>query len=428
MPPLPVRQTKATRGPQLNAQLVSLAAFRDDMSADEAATWLSAQLNRPPEPFDLYYTGKLLYQAGRYRGAATVLQQYVSGQGAEPPGFHLLAHAYWLTGRSARALPLLKHCVSRGFDADWQLLVQIQLEQNAERADRRRARARALYTPDGVELTCSDDNDDGDDDPDGDNDALSKESDEPAEPAFVLPESNPVALSFYHHLAPDEDDAGAKSARNSVGGPGSAFNAGATATAANAGTFSGARGSVAALVLSPEVGDALAADLAEAASSAVTAAAAARADPSARSLYHSSAMLPAHANANANTTQQQQQQQQQLQYHQQQQGSPQRYGNTSGGGSSRSHSRNSGGVSGGSGTLRGAGASSLLVPLRAQGELSEPTSPPPSHRGYDGQQQGQGQPVPRQGPPASLSASNSAASLGGSGSQHGSRQHLGQGQ
>jgi hypothetical protein len=120
-----------------------LTDFRDAMSADELFSWLSIQLDRLPEPRDLYQAGSTLYEAGHYAGAATALRLYVDGNGAETPGHHLLGYALHMLGESHQCAQELRRCCNAGFDQDWQLLVESQLAADASDAANEKAAQRA---------------------------------------------------------------------------------------------------------------------------------------------------------------------------------------------------------------------------------------------------------------------------------------------
>lgn len=132
------------------------------MNSAACLQWLSLELNRQAEAYDLYHAGKLLYQTGRYLGAAKLLQLYVDGPGNELPGHHLLGYAYYHVEERRKALYEIKKVVNSqstnarsqlhaadlaiphshslafsvsadGFDADWQLLIELQVD--LDRAD-----------------------------------------------------------------------------------------------------------------------------------------------------------------------------------------------------------------------------------------------------------------------------------------------------
>jgi hypothetical protein len=98
------------------------------MSPDACRRWLNGELNRTAEAFDLYQAGKQLYQLGMYIGASKLLALYVDGNGNELPGNHLLGYAYYMIEERRPAVQQLKKVVNSGFDADWQLLVELQVE------------------------------------------------------------------------------------------------------------------------------------------------------------------------------------------------------------------------------------------------------------------------------------------------------------
>ena len=98
------------------------------MSGDACLHWLSLQLNRPAEAIDLYAAGKSLYQQGRYLGASKLLQLYTESPGNELPGHHLLAYAYMHCDDKRRAVAHARRVVNSGFDADWQLICELQVD------------------------------------------------------------------------------------------------------------------------------------------------------------------------------------------------------------------------------------------------------------------------------------------------------------
>ena len=53
--------------------------------------------------------------------------KYVDGPGPEVPGRHLLGYALYMVDAYEDAVAQLKKTVNRGFDNDWQLLVEMQL-------------------------------------------------------------------------------------------------------------------------------------------------------------------------------------------------------------------------------------------------------------------------------------------------------------
>lgn len=87
---------------------LNLSRFDDGMHPSACYDWLCTELNRPPEPYDLYHTGKMLYQNGRYKGASKMLQLYVDGNGNELPGHHLLGYAYAFLEEKRQAIQQLK--------------------------------------------------------------------------------------------------------------------------------------------------------------------------------------------------------------------------------------------------------------------------------------------------------------------------------
>jgi hypothetical protein len=108
--------------------------FDENMGRKEALAWLARQLNRAPEAADLYAAGKELLQRGLHRGAATLLAEYASRPGCEPPGRHLLGYAAFYAGQLALAREQLAQSVGAGFEADWQLLVEVCVELETQGA------------------------------------------------------------------------------------------------------------------------------------------------------------------------------------------------------------------------------------------------------------------------------------------------------
>jgi hypothetical protein len=106
---------------------VNLSQVNEKMTTDQLFSWLAVQLNRTPEPFDLYHIGSILYEQGYFGSSAKLLQLYVDGNGSELPGNHLLGHAEYMLGNIDEAVTQLKKCVNSGFDSDWQLLIELQV-------------------------------------------------------------------------------------------------------------------------------------------------------------------------------------------------------------------------------------------------------------------------------------------------------------
>lgn len=82
------------------------------MSASACHQWLTGELNRTPDAYDLYQAGKSLYQSGRYLGASKMLQLYVDGPGNELPGHHLLGYAYYMNEQKRHAREQIKKVVN----------------------------------------------------------------------------------------------------------------------------------------------------------------------------------------------------------------------------------------------------------------------------------------------------------------------------
>lgn len=91
---------------------VSIHTFDESASVDGCLRWLRGELNREPEPIDLYTVGKQLYQSGQFLGAAKMLSLYMSGNGSEMPGSHLLGYAYYMCEEKRKAVQQLKRCVN----------------------------------------------------------------------------------------------------------------------------------------------------------------------------------------------------------------------------------------------------------------------------------------------------------------------------
>jgi len=116
------------------ASSLDFSGFDEGWSQTQVLTWLNEQINRIAEPSDMFKAGKLLYRDGLYMGAAKVLQSYCDSGSAESPGYHLLGYAYYMSGESPKSIPYLRKAVCQGFDADWQLLVEMVLSKDQEEA------------------------------------------------------------------------------------------------------------------------------------------------------------------------------------------------------------------------------------------------------------------------------------------------------
>eukprot|EP00736_Rhodelphis_marinus_P004662 Rmarinus@m.30211 len=131
MPPRPDNRSNETipQSRTLASVVASdLHAFKDNMTLEDFRKWFQQQLNRPPEPHDLYFAGKELFQLGAYTRAKICLELYVKLPRPLPPGHHLLGYVYYMLKRPKDAIPHFRQCVQDGFDSDWQLLVELQVE------------------------------------------------------------------------------------------------------------------------------------------------------------------------------------------------------------------------------------------------------------------------------------------------------------
>mmetsp|Transcript_22622 Transcript_22622/g.44403 ORF Transcript_22622/g.44403 Transcript_22622/m.44403 type:complete len:121 (-) Transcript_22622:1338-1700(-) len=105
------------------------------MTKEEVLSWFAAKLDRKPTSADIFSIAKDLYNTGDYARAVRALEVYREVPGKGLAGIHLLGYAYYMNGDLLRALETFKSCVNDGFDADWQLLVEIQLELEADRGE-----------------------------------------------------------------------------------------------------------------------------------------------------------------------------------------------------------------------------------------------------------------------------------------------------
>ena len=116
---------------------LTLGSFQSHLSEDEVVKWFSKKLNRFPEAADVYAVAKACYQRGEYAKAVQALELYTKMPGCQTSGVHLLGYSYYMVGKRKRALEQFKLCVKeKGFDADWQLLVEIQLELEEQPQER----------------------------------------------------------------------------------------------------------------------------------------------------------------------------------------------------------------------------------------------------------------------------------------------------
>jgi len=112
----------------LAARRVDTSGFDNSMSEDQIHNWLTRQLNRSPELADFYYVGQTMFQAGAYGGAVRLLSLNVANGRGDLPAHHLLGHSLAIINERERAVSFLKNCVNKGFDDDWQLLIELQVE------------------------------------------------------------------------------------------------------------------------------------------------------------------------------------------------------------------------------------------------------------------------------------------------------------
>lgn len=87
---------------------VDLSSLDDSLTRPALLRALSIALNRDPDAIDLYRAARALYESARYQAAANLLRVLVEEEGVEAPGYHLLAHALFMSGHKREALPHLK--------------------------------------------------------------------------------------------------------------------------------------------------------------------------------------------------------------------------------------------------------------------------------------------------------------------------------
>lgn len=76
---------------------------------------------------------KEMYHVGEFGKASKALQVYCGMPGKQLAGVHLLGYAQYKAGELQLALDAFRQCASDdAFGADWQLLVEIQLELDHE--------------------------------------------------------------------------------------------------------------------------------------------------------------------------------------------------------------------------------------------------------------------------------------------------------
>jgi len=107
--------------------------FHAGMSKEEILSWFGAKLGRKPTLVDVYNMAKEFYNVGSYEKAAAVLEVYATLPGNKLQGLHLLGYSLYMAGSLERSLEMFKACIHEGYDDDWQLLVEIEIEIEAEK-------------------------------------------------------------------------------------------------------------------------------------------------------------------------------------------------------------------------------------------------------------------------------------------------------
>ena len=106
-----------------------LVSFSSGMSKEEVVEWFRRLNGRHPDAYEVYEVAKVLYNGGAFGKAATALEAYANLQGGgRPEGTHLLGYAYYNSGRHQEALSQFLVAVQSGFEQDWQLLIELQIE------------------------------------------------------------------------------------------------------------------------------------------------------------------------------------------------------------------------------------------------------------------------------------------------------------
>lgn len=95
---------------------ISWVGFDDSKAPAEIVHWLAVQLNRKPDPLDLYAAGKNAFDAGMYKASAAFLSGYVQTPNSLLPGRHLLGYALASLNQRRQAIEHLAQCAN-GTDA-----------------------------------------------------------------------------------------------------------------------------------------------------------------------------------------------------------------------------------------------------------------------------------------------------------------------
>ncbi|KAI9138193.1 hypothetical protein BKA69DRAFT_1031680 [Paraphysoderma sedebokerense] len=98
------------------------------MTKEEILMWFKGRLNRLAGAADVYQVAKDFYKMGAYSRAMICLQYYSSLPDAEIHGHHLLGYCYLNLGEIENAFQEFKSCVNEGYNDDWQLVIELQME------------------------------------------------------------------------------------------------------------------------------------------------------------------------------------------------------------------------------------------------------------------------------------------------------------
>ncbi|EPZ33142.1 hypothetical protein ROZALSC1DRAFT_31119 [Rozella allomycis CSF55] len=91
-----------------------------ELSIEEVAQWFMQKLGRPADANDVYkLVAKDFYQLGAYSRCITCLNYYITLSGSQMMGRHLLGYC---------------HLNLEGFHDDWQLVVELTIEQLEHKA------------------------------------------------------------------------------------------------------------------------------------------------------------------------------------------------------------------------------------------------------------------------------------------------------
>mmetsp|Transcript_14351 Transcript_14351/g.36604 ORF Transcript_14351/g.36604 Transcript_14351/m.36604 type:complete len:119 (-) Transcript_14351:849-1205(-) len=101
----------------------------------EMAKWLEMELGAKPSYSQFFSLAKDFYRVGRYDWSIYCIKQHMRDVPFERASSHLMGHCLFRQGKFEEATLELAKEVNKGFDEDWQLIIEGTIEHQRSRQE-----------------------------------------------------------------------------------------------------------------------------------------------------------------------------------------------------------------------------------------------------------------------------------------------------